>query len=103
MKFIPSLLKPPAKALLLPPLIILLLLPTAALAAINCGTSIRIRVCIDSLGGTFGLPGGLTASGIIIEIIKFLLSIAAVLAVLAIVIGGIVYIMSLGDEAKAAR
>lgn len=78
----------------------LLAIPTAV--AIECGTNFTVRHCVNQLAGTFKLPQ-LSAYKIIQEIIAFLLAIAAAIATLAIIIGGIMYIMSIGDDSKTAR
>lgn len=68
--------------------------------------------CLDRLIGRYeagsqnnnrGLPTEPDVNVLIIRLIRELLAVAAVLAVLALVVGGLMYILSLGDESRAAR
>jgi len=53
--------------------------------------------------GSTGIPFGLCIVAIILNVVKFLLLLAAALALAGIVYGGLMYILSLGDESKASR
>lgn len=82
----------------------LLFLPTldAAGAELQCGSDFSVGQCVTALPNYFGLPS-IAAVNVIDKITTFILSLSVALAVLAIVIGGIMYITSFGDEAKTAR
>lgn len=53
--------------------------------------------------GNLGLPTGLHATDIIAKVIDFMLSLSAVIALAAIIWGGITYIAAFGNEKKAAQ
>lgn len=55
-----------------------------------------------SIAGPSGLPEW-AAGQLITRIIWFILGLSATISVAVIVVGGIMYIISLGDEQKAAR
>ncbi len=67
----------------------------------GCLNQLKIKFGNSSSSGT-GLPIS-SSTTILNSIIEWLLGIVAALAVLALIIGGLMYILSLGDEAKSTR
>jgi hypothetical protein len=70
--------------------------------------NIHIVRAASSLDGPLGItnPGGLpddSASGIIGKIVLWLLGIISIIALAVLVYGGLMYILSFGDEKKAEK
>lgn len=57
--------------------------------------------CTESGVAVQGIVKGKTISQIIGMVVRFIMSLAAMLALLALIWGGIIYIISLGDEDRA--
>lgn len=86
--------------------LILIALPLnhSAEAAVTCGETDSIKTCLDSIKAGPAVGAGLStatnASDILVNVINWLLALVALLAMLALVWGGIMYIISLGDESR---
>lgn len=78
-------------------------------AALDCKNPQSLQQSLACLGGTgpaganSGLYQGTSAGGLLKSIILWLLSLVAVLALLAFIVGGIMYIISFGDEGRAEK
>lgn len=88
-------------------LVILLFMPLVSLAA-DCNNPQSVLESIQCLGGADGVakPGsglyqGTSAGALLKTVTLWLLSLVAILALVALIIGGIMYIISLGDEGRA--
>ena len=58
---------------------------------------------VESAKGIDSTVGGVTVDKIFENIIKTILYYSITIALLAVVVGGVMYIISLGDESKTAR
>jgi len=74
------------------------LVPTAHAGAFTDGLN-----KVVTMAGGQGLPTTLTFSALAINIANFIMGIIAAVALIAIVWGGVMYIVSLGDESRSAR
>ena len=94
--------------------ICLLFLTFLAPSAVFAECPQNFSECITNAVDSFDLPryqtegsssgsGNLSAFELLKNIIEFLLAILSVLALLAVVISGIMYVLSLGDESRATK
>jgi len=71
----------------------------------QCGDTSKISDCIEGIRANIAVDGGLSQAGdaptVLATIINWLLSMVALLAMVALIWGGIMYILSLGDESRA--
>lgn len=77
----------------------------AAAISDECGRESTIARCLGIIGTDIATSGGLStatdAPSLLATIINWLLSLVALLAMVALIWGGIMYIISLGDESRA--
>lgn len=83
-----------------------LIFPSLALAQ-DCTNPSSITDSVSCVRSKIATPGGLNTvlkpATLLEAIIKWLLSLVAILALLALVVGGIMYIVSFGNEEMAKR